>query len=76
MMAFRLSKIRQLAVTLFWVGLNSCLIGRAYYLEKGAWLPRTAGIVALLAGFYLLWRGVGQFIGNLRKQDQGFREDL
>ena len=65
-----------LAVVLLWIGLNSYLIGRAYYLERGAWLPRVAGVIGVLAGIYLLWRGVGQFVGNVRRRDSDLREEL
>jgi hypothetical protein len=65
-----------LALTIFWVGLNSFLIGRAFFSEKAAWAPRTLGAIGVLIGAILLWRGVSRFVKNASKRRHGFEDDF
>ena len=58
-----------LAIVLLWVGQNSLLIGWAYHMEKGAWLPKTVGIVMMVIGLPLLVTSLSQIVRNLRSSE-------
>jgi ABC-type nickel/cobalt efflux system permease component RcnA len=58
-----------LAIALLWIGQNSLLIGWAYHAEKGAWLPKTAGVVLMLIGLPLLVNSLGQISRNIRSNE-------
>ena len=54
-----------LAMFMFWVGINSFLIGVAYNSLKGSWMPRISGIFIGLLGILLLHRGIRQVMHGL-----------
>ncbi|MBU2547796.1 MAG: hypothetical protein KKB20_05250 [Proteobacteria bacterium] len=60
-------------VALFWFGLNSVLVGWAYFRHKGAFVPLSLGLPLALIGFWLLQKGLGQVMGR-RPADS--REDF
>ena len=64
------------ALVIFWVSLNSFLIGRAYFFEKAAWAPRTIGAIGILIGAILLWRGISRFLKYAFKRRHGFEDDF
>lgn len=47
-----------IATALFWLGLNSLLVGLAYDPQKGCWLPILTGASLTLGGIWLLGHGV------------------
>lgn len=49
-----------LAVVLLWSGFHSVLIGWAYRLEMGAWMPIFVGLLLVLAGLPLLVQALRQ----------------
>jgi len=54
-----------IAVILFWLGLNSFLIGWAYFHEKAYWVPLLVGTGLVFGGTSLLAKGVSQMAAVL-----------
>ncbi|MFH1137315.1 MAG: hypothetical protein V1816_14690 [Pseudomonadota bacterium] len=53
------------AMSLFWAGLTSILVGIAYSQEKGAWAAFVTGTFMGLFGMALVWKGVHQVLKSL-----------
>jgi hypothetical protein len=58
-----------LGVVCYWFGLNSALIGVAYYYQKGFWLPCLVGTCGGLVGIYWIYKGVNKFLSGRSSRD-------
>ena len=54
-----------IGVFLLWFGCHSFLMGWAYDLERGSWVPRLVGFLLFFLGLYLLLKSIRQVSSNL-----------
>ena len=60
----------------YWLGMNSLLVGLAYFEQKGSWAPLATGAFFILVGFLLIIRGTGQVFQRSRIKEPGAADYL
>ncbi len=54
-----------------WLGMNSLLLGLAYYQQKGFWVPCLAGLGLIFMGFWALVKSVATISKNRSMKKRG-----
>jgi len=60
-----------LSLLVLWLGMNSLLVGLAYYEQRGFWVPCLAGVALLLLGYWALARSVVTISKNRNMKKRG-----